>query len=247
MLKVNTLPFTQLRNAEHVSFLTNVKYAIERLSPTALGLTADQFKPFQTAVALEQDIVNRYLGSIYTPEMKAYDEERDRLYRLIRLKMQSCLYATPGSELASVAPQLERYVLSKYGAEVTSAAYQEESALIAGFILDVKEYIGDESIEAIGITDALDELESANKGFITLYNDRVTEKSYTDTEATRKLRSDAEEQYHLLMLSIEYRANGDDTIERRYNVEIIGVINGFIKDVRHRLNVRLGKESTPNS
>ena len=248
MLKVNTLPFTQLRNAEHVSFLTNVKVAIERSSAIGDGLTPEQFNSFKTAVDLEQDIVNRSLASIYTPEMKATDVERDRLYRLIRLKLQACLYASPGSLQAELASRIERDLLSKYGADVCSMAYQEESAVIAGFILDVKNYLDPEATEAIGIDAALLELETANTCFVNQYNERVVDKTFTESEVTKKLRGDSEEQYRLLVLALEYKANGDTSkLATMTCGRLVSTINGIIKDARHRLNVRLGKVADDGS
>ena len=105
MQKINSLPFAQLKNAEHVSFFTNVQVAIEKVGATKAGLTEAQMKTYKDAVLVEQDIVNHSTGSIYTPEMKALDEERDRLYRLIRLKLQAVTLASPDDEVAQYAPR----------------------------------------------------------------------------------------------------------------------------------------------
>ena len=241
MLKINSLTFTQLKNAEHVSFHNNVKVAVEKIGITTLGLTEAQYGAYTAKVDEEQDIVNRAQSSIYTPEMKAMDEERDRLFRLIHLKLQACLLASPGSAAAKLASTVDRYLLAKYSNEVCTLPYQEESAVIAGFILDVNTFLGEEGIETLEIEREMASLETANRKFADQYNERVTEKSGTSAEITKTLRSETEEQYRLLCLHIEYKANNDTASEGQACASLIGIINQLVADARFRLNVRLGK------
>ena len=241
MLKISTLSFAQLKNAEHVSFFNNVKVAIDKIGTTTLGITEAQMAPFCLALDTEQDIVNRAQSSIYTPEMKAMDEERDRLFRLIRLKLQACTLASPGSAAAKLASTVDRYLLAKYNNEVCTLPYQEESAVIAGFILDVNNFLGEEGIETLDIVRELASLESANRKFSDQYNERVTEKSGSSAELTKTLRGETEEQYHLLCAHLEYKANLDTTAVGLSCGSLLGIINQLIADARYRLNVRLGK------
>ncbi len=241
MQKINSLSFQQLKNAEHVSFFTNVGVAISKLTAEAVGLTEAQVKQYNDAVALEQDIVNHSTGSIYTPEMKALDDERDRLYRLIRLKLQAVTLASSSSPVAQFATTVDKYILTKYGLDVATSPYQEESALIAGFILDLKNMIPENGIEAMGITEELAALEEANTGFADQYNERVTEKSGSTTEYTKKLRAETEALYGLIALHVEYKANTDTTSVGSSCQSLLAVINELIKDAHYRLNMRLGR------
>lgn len=242
MLKVNTLSFGQLKNAEHVSLFTNVKVAIDKVTLTAIGLPEALYKSYKQALDLEQDIVNRSMASIYTPEMKAADEERDRLFHLIRLKLQAVTYASPGTELASYATVAKRDFLNKYGTDLCQLPYQEESAVLNGFILDAYNFLGEEAIEAIGITSELEALEAANNSFADMYHERVTEKAGTGTEKTIELRKATEEQFHLVACHIEYKVNSLTTsAETLMCKELLGIINQIITDAQNRLNVRLGK------
>ncbi len=243
MQKINSLSFQQLKNAEHVSFFTNVGVAINKLTATAVGLTEAQMKQYTDAVNLEQDIVNHSTGSIYTPEMKALDDERDRLYRLIRLKLQAVTLASPSDDVAQYATTVDKYILTKYGLDVCGAPYQEESALIRGFILDIQNMIPEEGIAAMGIASELAALTTANEGFADQYNERVTEKSGSTTEYTKKLRGETEELYNLIALHVEFKANTDTTSEGESCVTLLAVINELIKDAHYRLNQRLGKVS----
>lgn len=242
MQKISTLSFAQLKNAEHVSFFTNVQVAIEKVGADKAGITEAQMKAYKDAVLVEQDIVNHSTGSIYTPELKALDDERGRLYRLIRLKLQAVTLALPSSEVAQYATSVDKYILTKYGLEVPSAPYQEESALIRGFILDMKNLFPDDVLGAMDVAADLASLGATNDNFADMYNERVTEKSGSTTEFTRKARTATEEIFHLIGLHLEYKANIDADSEAGAACEsLVAVINELIKDARLRLNVRLGK------
>ena len=242
MQKINSFSFAQLKNAEHVSFFTNVQVAIEKVGAEVAGIAKAQMDAYKAAVLVEQDIVNHSTGSVYTPEMKALDEERDRLFRLIRLKLQAVTLASAGSEIAQYATTVDKYILTKYGLEVATAPYQEESALIRGFILDVKNMFPEDALTTMGIASDLAALESANDSFADQYNERVTEKSGSTTEATRKARSETEELFHLIGLTLEYKANTDPASDMGVACDgLVAVINELIKDARLRLNMRLGK------
>jgi len=241
MEKIDSLSFGQLRNAEHVSFHTNVLVALEKVGATKLGLTNDRLQAYKQIVDAEQDIVNHSTASIYTPEMKAMDDERDRLFRLIRLKLQAVLLADKDSDVAQYATVVDKYLLAKYGIDIVNVAYQEESALIAGFIMDVKARFNEDALDAMGITSTLENLESANTGFANQYNERVTEKSSATTAATARTRKETEDAYNLISLHLEYKANTESATETgKACTSLIAVVNEIIKDVKRVISVRKG-------
>lgn len=245
MQKINTLNSSHLRNSEHVEFYHNVLVAIQKQGTEALGLTATQLADYKLAVDTEQDIVNRSTGSEFTPEMEAMDKERDRIFKLIRHKLQACMYESPDSDVAQFVNLIDKYLLKKYGGEIVTAAYQEESAQIRGFILDVRERLAPNSLELIGIASDLDDLESFNDRFVDEYHSRVTEKSTSTSELTKKLRDSTESYYSLLTLHFEYKANADDTTVGKACSDLIAVINVLVRDAAQRLETRLGKSSKP--
>ncbi len=244
MQKVNTLSFGQLKNAEHVSLFTNVKVAIDKMTPTALGLSDTLYTAYKSALGVEQDIVNRSMASVYTPEMEEADKERDRLFRLIHSKLEAVTYAKPGSEEAGFITIIKRDLLNKYGNDVCMLPYQEESAVIAGFVLDAYNLLGDEALETLSLIDDVEALNLANKAFADMYNERVTEKAGASAEKTKELRKATEEQFNRIVCHIEYKANTDESsLDAVTCKSILGVINQIIADAQTRLNTRLGKNS----
>lgn len=239
---INSLPFAQLKNAEHVAFFNNVVLELSKFDVTDLGLTAEKLNQFKDIVNKEQDIVLKAQGSMYTKDMQALDEERDRLYRMIRLKMQAICLASPDSPLATYKPSLEKYILSKYNNDITALPYQEESAHLSGFDLDLHAHFTDEELEFMAIAEDLNLLKTANNTFADMYNQRATERAGSTTELTKKLRAESEELYAYLRLHIEYMANtAPETEKGMACLSVIGVINEYVKDARYRLYMRLGK------
>ena len=241
MFNIITLSFAQLKNAEHVAFFNNVAIELEKKTAEALGLTPAQLSGFRNTVDAEQDIVNRSTASEYTPEMKAFDDERDRLYRLIRGKLALCPFASPGTALSELSNRVQNTLLNKYGNDVIGLAYQEETATIRGFILDVTNFFDEDEISDLGIATDIVNLQKANNSFSEQYNMRVKEKSITSTELTKKLRTATEEAYEYLALHIEFKANADTTEVGETCATSLAIINQLIKDARARLNARLGK------
>ncbi len=248
MFSINSLPFGQLKNAEHVAFFNNVVIAIDKIGAEEIGLTAAKFTEFKNAVGTEQDIVLKAQGSMYTADMQALDEERDRLYRMIRLKMQAVCLASASSDLAAFKAPLEKYILNKYGVEITSLAYQEESAHLAGFDLDVTTRFTTDELTLMGIEQDLVALKLANDRFADMYNQRATERSGSTAELTKKLRAESENLYGLIKLHIEYTANTEPESEKGTScASALGVINEIVKDARTRLNQRLGRSNGSDS
>ena len=242
MITINFLPFGQLKNAEHVAFFNNVVLELGKFDVSDLGVTAEQLGKFKQAVGMEQDIVLKSQGSMYTKDMQALDEERDRLYRMIRLKMQAVCLASADSPLATYKAPLEKYILGKYSTDIVALPYQEESAHLAGFDLDMRTRFTDEELEQMGIGQDLGLLKTANDTFSDMYNQRANERAGSTAELTKKLRAETEEQYDFFRLHIEYMANtAAETEKGKACANVLGVINEYVRDARLRLNQRQGK------
>ena len=242
MLCINSLPFAQLKNAEHVAFFNNVVIAITTIGAEDLGIASAQFTAFKTAVTNEQDIVLKAQGSMYTADMVAADKERDALYSLIHHKLMAVALYPAQSALATYKTALEKYILNKYNTDITSLPYQEESAHLSGFDMDMHAQFTDDDLEAMGVTTDLLLLKAANERFSAMYNQRAMERSGSTAELTKRLRAECEELYAMIKLQTEFTANtAGDTEKGVLNAKLLGVINEIVRDARNRLNQRLGK------
>ena len=242
MLCINSLPFLSLRNAEHVSFFNNTVVAITTLGAEDLGLSAAQFTEFKNAVNQEQDIVLKAQGSMYTADMEAADKERDALYGLIHHKLMAVAMYPENSAMATYKTALQKYILNKYNTDITSLAYQEESAHISGFDMDMHAQFSDDDLEAMGVSTDLLLLKSANERFAEMYNQRAVERSGSNAEETKRLREQSEALYARIKLYLEYTADSAPESDKGILcAKLIGVINEIVRDARKHLNMRLGK------
>ena len=242
MHSINTLPFAQLRNAEHVAFFNNVLRELDKYGAEDLGIAAEKFAQFTKTVSDEQDIVLKAQGSMYTADMEALDQERDNLDRKVRLKLQAVTYSSPDSASATFVTPLEKYILNKYSTDIVSLAYQEEGAHLSGFLLDLESRFTKEELKAMGVDQDLIDLKLANDTFADIYNQRANERAGGTAELTKKLRAESEELYNFMRLHIEYMTNFAAETEKGQACGIVlGVINELVRDARLHLNLRKGK------
>ena len=189
MFTINTFSISKLNNAEFTGFMINLQKAITTNDPTKLGLI-EVLPSFGTTLQKLIDQVYTTTGSEYTAAMLETDLKRDQTYKRIRLRLQMVEVAEDSAAIKAVKDVVKTHLLAKYTSKVPQLPYQEESAILQGFIFDLNDKLGDDGIAALGITDDLQALEDANNEFIAAYNSRATERAAGDTGLTLKLRQD---------------------------------------------------------
>ena len=237
----NNFSISRLNNAEITAFFINVQKVLTDANRENLGVESTTLSSYNTSLQKLMDQVYTTTGSQYTQEMKAADAKRDLLYKKIRLKLQAVEIAEEGSRLLKYVDVVETYLLGKYGVRVPQMAYQEESAILSGFIYDLRDKLDDDAIEELGIEDDIAKLELANTAFIKAYNARVSEKADGDTGLTLKLRGELTEVYTGICLIVQYNANlgGAEMAEKAVECQnVIKLINVLLADAKKRLEQR---------
>ena len=241
ILTISTIDMARLKNAEHVQLHSNVRNLVTTATPTKLGLSDVVFTPYRDAILVEQDIVNKATGSAYTLEMQEADQKRDQIFKRVRKKLELCELEDESTTAYKATGVVKKHLLAKYPGSVCQLPYQEESATLAGFVLDCRELLTDEQVEGIGIDSDLDDLESANIKFGRMYQERVGERAEGDTRLSLKLRAATDQAYQILTLSLNALAN-DPTPANATQVaavrELVGKMNVVIKEAKDRLNQR---------
>ncbi len=250
LLKVNHIELGRLKNAEHVQLHTNVRNVINNAGTTAIGMPQLVYVPYLQAIADEQDIVNKAMGSPYTLEMQAADAQRDIVYKRVRRKLELCELENADSVAYKATPVVKKHLLGKYSNAVSSLAYQEETATITGFVQDCRNLLTLEQIDAIGIDNDLDDLEEVNQKFNQMYQERVAEKAAGDTQLSAKLRAQTDEAYEHICITLNALANDTDPAKEeqvKAGRETLMKINVVIRDAKNRLAQRLGGEAPSDS
>ena len=248
ILTISTIDMARLKNAEHVQLHSNVRNLVTTATPTKLGLADVVFTPYRDAILAEQDIVNKATGSAYTLEMQEADQKRDQIFKRVRKKLELCELEDESTTAFKATGVVKKHLLAKYPGSVCQLPYQEESATLAGFVLDCRELLTDEQVEGIGIDSDLDDLESANIKFGRMYQERVGERAEGDTRLSLKLRAATDQAYQVLTLSLNALAN-DPTPANATQVaavrELVGKMNVVIKEAKDRLNQRMAPSDSP--
>ena len=240
MFTINTFSISKLNNAEVTGFYINVQKAITTGDPTKLGLT-EVLPNFGSTLQKLIDQVYTTTGSEFTAAMLEADVKRDQTYKRIRLRLQMVEVAEDSAAIKAVKDVVKAHLLSKYTSKVPQLPYQEESAILRGFIFDLNDKLGDDGIAALGLADDMNALEEANNAFIAAYNSRATERAEGDTGLTIKLRQEMYALYQQVCFVTQYLANSTETANAEKATAcqgFIAVLNVLLADAKKRYNQR---------
>ena len=241
MFTINTFSISKLNNAEVTGFYINVQKAITTGDPSKLGLT-EVMPNFGSTLQKLIDQVYTTTGSEFTASMLNADVKRDQTYKRIRLRLQMVEVAEDSAAIKAVKDVVKAHLLSKYTSKVPQLPYQEESAILRGFIFDLNDKLGEDGIAALGLADDLTALEDANNAFIAAYNSRATERAEGDTGLTLKLRQEMYALYQQVCFVTQYLANTTETANAEKATAcqaFIAVLNVPLADAKKRYNQRI--------
>ena len=243
MQTINPITLERLKNAEHVQFHTNIRTIVEKILSETIGLDAVVMTNYTAAIAAEQDIVNMTTGSSYTPQMQENDTKRDIIFKRVRRKLELCELEDTASVAYKARNIVQKQLLAKYPNSVTTLPYQEETAVITGFVQDCRAFLTAEQLEGIRIDADLDDLLAINQKFSEMYQGRVDEKAANDTKLSLKLRAVTDEAYGILTIFINAQANDPtpaNAAKAAAATDAIQKINVVIRDAKARLEQRKG-------
>ena len=246
MYTINSFSISKLNNAEVTGFYINVQKAVSTSDQTKLGLT-EVMPSFNTTLQKLIDQVYTTTGSEFTAAMLEADVKRDQTFKRIRLRLQMVDVAEDNPAIKAVKDVVKAHLLAKYTSKVPQLPYQEESAILQGFLYDLDDKLGSDGMAALGITDDAAALEEANNTFISAYNARATERAEGDTGLTLKLRQEMYALYQQICYSVLFLANSTQTenAEKAAACQaFIAVLNVLLADAKKRYNQRINNNGT---
>ena len=245
MYQISNFPFYRMNNAEFLAFFVNLAKVLGEVSSTNIGLTEEQSKVFDDLLTRLTDQVYTTQGSEFTAKMQEADDRRSAIYKRILTKLGVVNYAESDRDLNAIKETVKTQFLSRYKMQVGSIAQQERTAIISGFIFDLKG-LSEDAMEVLGIYSDVVSLEGANNAFIASYNSRNVQRVEVEKGLTTNCRKQLTEFFLLSSFQIQYNANqpaeGDDADKVRGCIDYVQRVNGLLEDARIRLNQRLKKE-----
>ena len=237
ILKAN---LNNARNAEHYQFHSDVLSIVTAEVATAQkidGLRSDYVALFDKENAAF--IQNRAYES--TKEIEAKDRERDDLFLYIKQTVDSNLYCPVATKKA--AAEKLSFAMKPYRS-ANSKAFAENTAQVTNLVADFQSETYAEYVELLGLTDAVEQLKTANNEFNAIYMGRSGEKLVrASTENMKSIRPKVDTAYRSLASAINalYQVNSLVTRSESTEAELGGLIdgvNGLIVQLHQTLSIR---------
>ena len=236
------------RNGEHYQTIEELIAIITSEFAEAQGIT-----PLRTNLvgmfAREDQCFHNSAAYANTPEVKATDDRRDKLFIFISQTIATSQYSP--LEAAQKAGERLAYVIKPYeGAPRLSLA--RNTGEISDFVKKMKEEEYAEDIATLGLNDALTQLEEVNNKFVEVYRMR-TAKEYARSTADKMetIRPQVDDAFHelALLLNAVYRVNKyitKDSEKEQQVGAVIDAINATLLRLQKTLSQAglMGKPST---
>jgi len=237
ILKAN---LNNARNAEHYQFHSDVLSIV-----TVEVATAQKIEGLRSEYAALFDkentafIQNRAYES--TKEVEAKDRVRDELFLYVKQTVDSNLYCPVATKKA--AAEKLSFAMKPYRS-ANSKAFAENTAQVTNLVADFQSETYAEYVELLGLTDAVEQLKTANNEFNAIYMGRSGEKLVrASTENMKSIRPKVDTAYRSLASAINalYQVNSLVTRSESTEAELGGLIdgvNGLIVQLHQTLSLR---------
>jgi len=181
--------------------------------------------------------------------VEAKDAARDELTRYV-CSIVDAKQLSPVAGEKAAAKRL-RVKIDPYW-RANTKPYAENTALVANMVQDMQsaDYAADTA--AIGLTDIVAQLKTANDEFDTVYTDRTSEKEQRElTEKMKQIRPQVDEAYRTVAAAINslYNVNANithDAAAETALAEVIDKVNGLILQLDETVGIRQAKSETAN-
>lgn len=235
MIKIKHAHLKRYKVAEFAAFCFSFKELVTQSGVKNLGLHEPTYNEFCSRLDQLSDAVNATQGSDKTPVIGQYNKERGRYFRYIRNVLANLRFSTDPT-LAALSDTAKTKILKVYPAKIANEAGQQETAHVAGFVLDVRNFFADQ-LDKLGIKAALTALETANNNFQSTFLERSDELSSIDDGMTAKCRAQLEELFRQMEVTLNYNASltyADDeksVMLQAASANMISVLNQYIDEL----------------
>ena len=234
-MKIQPCPKSKLRQNEWLDACRAIEKKITELGSVALGVES-LFTTFQEKLQAYDDSLVKLTKSVFTNQMKERDKERDTcqtgLLDQIRVNAN---HFTPakremGQRLAVIADRFR---------DTTRLSFNDQTGMVRNLIQALRADGAADDVEALGLTEWVDQLESIYEACAALVNERRVERGARELPLKAKdTRPALEKAYDALVERLNALAlvNG----EEKY-AELFRWWNAMIDEFRMAISLRHGK------
>ena len=167
MMQVDCSYCGRYSNSHHLQFQFNMYELVKAVDKLKLHLTEELLKTWADCLELETELNKQATATVYTEQMKAFDQQRDdlltNLFGVVRAQLKS-----PVTAVREAAKALDKG-LGVY-AGIQNKAVDAETAEVRGMLKDLERFATE--VTALGLTPVTTQLKTVNDEFQKIYNTR---------------------------------------------------------------------------
>ena len=167
MMQIDSSYCGRYANSHHLQFQFNMYELVKAVDKLKLHLTDELLKTWADCLDLETELNKQATATVYTEQMKAFDQQRDdlltNLFGVVRAQLKS-----PVTAVREAAKALDKG-LGVY-AGIQNKAVDAETAEVRGLLKDLERFSAE--MTALGLAPVTAELKTINEKFQIVYNER---------------------------------------------------------------------------
>ena len=167
MMQIDSSYCGRYANSHHLQFQFNMYELVKAVDKLKLHLTDELLKTWADCLELETELNKQATATVYTEQMKAFDQQRDdlltNLFGVVRAQLKS-----PVAAVREAAKALDKG-LGVY-AGIQNKAVDAETAEVRGMLKDLERFATE--VTALGLTPVTTQLKTVNDEFQKVYNTR---------------------------------------------------------------------------
>ncbi|MBF1532088.1 MAG: hypothetical protein HXO02_09665, partial [Prevotella salivae] len=167
MMQIDSSYCGRYANSHHLQFQFNMYELVKAVDKLKLHLTDELLKTWADCLELETELNKQATATVYTEQMKAFDQQRDdlltNLFGVVRAQLKS-----PVAAVREAAKALDKG-LGVY-AGIQNKAVDAETAEVRGMLKDLDRFATE--VTALGLAPVTAQLKTVNDEFQKVYNTR---------------------------------------------------------------------------
>ena len=184
MMQIDSSYCGRYANSHHLQFQFNMYELVKAVDKLKLHLTDELLKTWADCLDLETELNKQATATVYTEQMKAFDQQRDdlltNLFGVIRVQQKS-----PVQAVAESARKLNKALAVYLG--IQSKAADAETAEVRGLLKDLEHFSAE--MTALSLAPVVAELKAVNEKFQTVYNERQVKAVNEKLPALKEVRT----------------------------------------------------------
>lgn len=232
-----TIALSKLNNAEYLNLMSRLQKLVETATPTAVGLTADEFDEFKDLVEQLQDRINYPTASDRTAHLTTLDKQRDSVLTFIFSTINNSK-KVPILELSEAGNALT-LIIRPY-TSIQSDQDQVETVKIKGILKDLDTEEAKAHLATLNLTDAVAKLQEINDEYETVTAARARDKEAArmSSDSGTNLRKRLDPIFEAIRQITLAESIAKPT---EVTAEFILGLNSAIREVNTLYNLRTGK------